>query len=103
MKYKAIYDVIYNSDGTIMTDRSRWQKGILSMEDKVRPLWIILENRRVNLRLWVTHEYGELRITTAQLDLDCNSREYSESHKQYRFRKQSEMAECVRKILNGEK
>jgi len=103
MKYKAIYDVINNSGGTIMTDRSRWQKGILSMEDKVRPLWIILENRRVNLRLWVIHEYGELKITTAQLDLDCNSKEYSDSHKRYKFRKQSEIAERLRKILNGEK
>lgn len=103
MKYKEIYKIIYASDCTQMNDRSYWHKPQMDIVERNRPLWIILENKRVNLRLWVTHEYGELRITTAQLDLPCNSREYNESHKRYKFKTQAEMAAGLKKILDGGK
>ena len=103
MKYKAVYRVIRESSGTEMKDFSNWQKPVQTLVDTWRPLWIILENKRVNLRIWVTHEHGELRITTAQLDLDCKSREYSESHRRYYPKKQSDMAALLGKLLSGEK
>ena len=102
MKYKAIYKVIHESSGTIMKDMSNWQKPVKNLVDIWKPLWIILENKNVNLRIWVTHEHGELRITTAQLNLDCNSREYSESHRRYPCKNQSDMAEHLKKLLGGE-
>jgi len=101
MKYRPIYKVIQESSGTIMKDISNWQKPVQNLVDRWKPLLIILENKLVNLRLWVNYEHGEFRITTAQLDLDCKSREYSESHRRYYFRKQSDMAACLEKILNG--
>jgi hypothetical protein len=82
-KYKAIYKVIHESNDTTMKDMSNWHRRGQSLIDIWQPLWIILENRRVNLRLWITHNHGELRITTAQLDLNCKSREYSESYRRY--------------------
>ena len=102
MKYKSIYKVIHESSGTIMKDMSNWQKPVQTLVDKWQPLWIILENSQVNLRLWVTHDHGKLRITTAQLDLNCNSREYSESHRRYWCKNQTDMTARLKKILSGE-
>ena len=103
MKYKAIYKVIRESSGTEMKDFSNWQKSVQTIVDIWKPLWIILENRRINLRIWVTHEHKKYRITTAQLDLDCKSREYSESQRRYYPKKQSDMAALLEKLLSGEK
>ena len=81
---------------------SNWQKPVKNLVDIWKPLWIILENKNVNLRIWVSHERGKLQTTTAQLNLDCNSREYSESYRSYPCKNQSDMAERLKKILSGE-
>lgn len=102
MKYKKIYDVIHASGCDCIDDRSYWQKPVMSLVESFRPLWIILTNRRVNLRLWVTHENGQLLITTAQLDLNVNSKEYSDSYRRYYCTNQTEMAVRLNQILSGE-
>jgi hypothetical protein len=102
MKYRAIYKVIQDSADTTVNDRSNWRKHNQTLIDRWKPLWIILENRRVNLRLWVIHEHGKLKVDTAQLDLNCNSKEYSDSQKRYICETQSDMAALLKRLLSGE-
>lgn len=102
MKYQAIYKIIRESDCNSIYDGSHWQKKNKNLAETALPLWLILENRRVNLRIWVTQEFGELRITTAQLDLDCKSKAYHDSHRRYPCRTQTELANRLKNILSGD-
>lgn len=102
MKYRAIYNVIHESSDTTMKDFSVWFKTQLSIVEKKRPLWIILENVRLKLRIWVFHEYGELKISTASMAFDCRSKEYSDSRRHYKFNTQAELADRLKKLLNGD-
>ena len=72
-KYKEIYKLIFEADIDTITDHSYWMK--MGKKDYVEvnmPLWIIMESKKVNKRIWICHDFGQLSITTAQLDLDIN-------------------------------
>ena len=101
MKYKKIYDVIHASDCNYMSDLSYWNQPNMDIVKRNRPLWIILENRRINKRIWVTHAYKKLELTTAQLDLNCKSSAYHESIRRYVCENQTDMASKLKKILDG--
>lgn len=73
MKYQTIYDLVYRHHFDSITD----------CKNEIHPFWLILEHKKLNLRIWVTGEHNCLRITTAQLDLPCDSKEYSQSIRRY--------------------
>ncbi len=101
MKYARIYRVLENSHAKIY-DRSPWRESPNSYLASYRPLWIILEDDRLHLRVWVTHEFGKLTVTTADMSLHCDSRAYHESMQRHRFLKQADMAQFLDALLNGE-
>lgn len=39
-----------------------------------RPLWLVAEVPRLHLKMWVTHEFGTLSVTTANSALPIDSR-----------------------------
>lgn len=66
---------------------------------KNTPLWIIVESKILNKRMWITKTYGELEITTAQLDLPCDSKEYNDSYRRAKFKNQKEMVKFLEELL----
>ena len=98
-KFKEIYKLLFIADLDEISDHSNWYKPNPDYVDKNRPLWIIVESKFLNKRIWITKDFGELEITTAQLDLPCNSIEYSNSHKRVKFQNQQEMANYLEVLL----
>lgn len=112
-KYQGIYKVINQSKIDYLQDRSYWfypeEKQDYVMRNQ--PLWLILESKILNKRIWVTHSYNKYEIATADLGLNVNSREYSNSFCHIYFDRQkdliSALAEllypCRKEIENGDK
>lgn len=98
-KFKEIYKLLFIADLDKISDHSNWYKPNPDYIDKNRPLWIVVESKILNKRIWITKDFGELEITTAQLDLPCNSIAYSNSHKRVRFQNQQEMANYLEVLL----
>ena len=98
-KYKEIYELIFKSDLDEVSDHSYWYKENKSYVEAHKPLWIIAESKIINKRIWITEEFGELSITTASLDLDTTTNEYSKSHTRESFNTQKEMAEYLKNLL----
>lgn len=98
-KYKEIYKLLFMADLDEISDHSNWHKKYKDYVDMKRPLWIIVESKILNKRMWITHDFGSLGITTAQLDLDINSRAYHDSYERKYFRTQKEMFEYLEKLL----
>lgn len=98
-KYKEIYKLLFNSDLEEIKDFSNWYKQHKDYVDLKRPLWIIVESKILNKRIWITHDWGNLEITTARLDLNVDSKEYHESYKRKSFSNQKEMAEYLKELL----
>lgn len=98
-KYKEIYELIFKSDLDEVSDHSYWYKDHKSYVEAHKPLWIIAESKILNKRIWITEEFGELSITTASLDLDTRTNEYSKSHIRESFNTQKEMAEYLKELL----
>lgn len=99
MKYRAIYKVLEEAHIQNRTDHSGWRAAQPSYMDSQRPLWLVVESKERGLRIWICHEFGKLSITTANLNLPCDSREYHESHKRYACHNQKEMADALRELL----
>ena len=108
MKFPEIYAILHQraidkcSVGFKMTDISGWKKKVQSLLDHWRPLWIIVEDTASNKRIWITKNQGDLEITTANLSLDVNSREYYDTQVRAEFRNQKQMAEYLRKLFESE-
>ena len=98
-KYKEIYKLIFTADLDEVNDYSNWYKMNKSYIELKRPLWIIAESKIINKRIWITHEFGELEITTAQLDLDVGSIAYSNSFNHIYFKSQKGMALYLNELL----
>lgn len=98
-KYKDIYRLLFTADLDEVSDHSNWYKQNKNYIEINRPLWIIVESKILNKRIWITHDFGRLGIDTAQLDLDVNSREYHESYVWKSFKNQKEMVEYLEKLL----
>lgn len=101
MKYKKIYDVLKKGGASITLDYSGWRSAYCpnNYMARNRPLWLVDEAPRLHLRLWVTHEFGTLRVTTADAALSTDSRAYHDSQIRRTFRNQREMAEYLETIL----
>jgi hypothetical protein len=97
-----IYDTLHNHGCNIVIDNSDWQRGRQDSSIIGRPLWLVVEAKRINRRLWITKVYGRLSVTTARLDLDGNSREYSSAQTREYFCTQREMALYLDRILSGD-
>lgn len=99
-KYKDIYKLIFNADIDTISDYSNWMReGQKNYVEIKRPLWIVMESKIINKRIWITHDFGNLSISIAQLDLDVNSSAYHDSHKWYQFNTQSELCDKLKEIL----
>lgn len=103
MKYKAIYDVLEQSDTHIVYENSGWRAVKPAYIDHIRPLWIVAESPRLGLRLWITHENGKLSVTIADMNCAAGSRAYHESLVRKTFRKQAELAALLRELLLPQK
>ena len=90
MKYQKIYDALQTGGARIDLDQSGCQ----------RPLWLVAEVPRLHLKMWVTHEFGTLSVTTANSALPIDSRAYHESHTRRAFQNQREMAEYLEDLLS---
>lgn len=104
LKYQKIYNLLDKMDNDEVKDFSRGNVGTKyqTYSDQGRQLWIIIENKKLNKRIWIIHSWGKMEILTAQLDLDCKSQEYHKSHKWYKFNNQTEMANFIQEnfIIN---
>lgn len=98
-KYKEIYKLLFKADLDEISDHSTWYKENPDYIDKERPLWIIAESKILNLRIWICKDFGNLEISTATLDLPCNSNAYSDSFRHFKFHNQGEMAEFLEELL----
>ena len=96
MKYKKIRDVIYSSDCDSICDYATRSGSYVSDN---RPFWYVLENRRLDLRIWVTSDFGSLQISTARLSANAKSQEYSESNRRYDCKTQTEMAQALKTLF----
>ena len=99
-KYKEIYKLIFTADMDVINDHSNWLiSGNKDYVETNQPLWIIMESKILNKRIWITHSWGELEITTAQLDLNIDSKEYHDSYERNSFKNQKELCNKLRELL----
>ncbi|MBP3920147.1 MAG: hypothetical protein J6D28_01125 [Bacilli bacterium] len=99
-KYKEIYKLIFTADIDVINDHSNWLiSGNKDIVETNQPLWIIMESKILNKRIWITHSWGELEITTAQLDLNIDSKEYHDSYERYSFKNQKELCNKLKELL----
>ena len=96
MKFERIRQIIYASDCNRICDQSGRGESYVK---KNRPLWFILENKRLDMRLWVVSDFGSLHITTAKLSAPVKSREYSDSQRRFDFKNQRAMESKLKDIL----
>ena len=96
MKFPGIYAVLEArakaGPGLSVNDRSNWRKPVQGIVDHMIPLWIIVEDKKINKRVWITKSSGQLEVAAAQLDLNPKSAEYSKSYVRMYFRTQGKMA-----------
>lgn len=99
-RYREIYKLIFTADIDVINDHSNWlHSGEKNFIDLKMPLWIIMESKILNKRIWITEEWGDLRISTAQLDLDVKSNEYHDSYEHFNFKTQKQLTEKLKSLL----
>lgn len=103
MKYRRIYQTLDKHHARISYDGSGWRYagGGQTYIQRERPLWIVAEAEKCGLRLWVCHNAGRLSVTTANLTLPTDSREYHQSQTCCEFRTQGELADYLEALLNN--
>ena len=101
-KYQGIYKIIRQSHLDSFKDRSYWfypeEKQDYVMRNQ--PVWLILESKILNKRIWITHSYNRYEIATADLGLDVNSSEYSNSFCHRYFDKQRDLISTLQNLLS---
>ena len=99
-KYRELYKLIFTADIDRIADHSNWlHRGEKNYVEINRPLWIVMESKKINKRIWISHEWGKLRIDTAQLDLDVDSKEYHDSYQRYSFSNQRDLCNKLKELL----
>lgn len=98
-RYREIYKLVFNADLDKVSDHSHWMSNDPDYIILKQPLWIIVESKIINKRMWITENGGQLEIATAQLDLDCKSNEYSKSYERFSFKNQSELCKKLEEVL----
>ena len=53
-KYREIYKLLFNADLESINDRSNWMRTNQDYVEKNQPLWIIVESKILNKRMWIT-------------------------------------------------
>ena len=101
LKYRQIYDVLKKSQARITLDSSGWRVGFSpgAYMAHRRPLWIVAEDPQRNLRLWITHEFGILGVTTVDTSHPINSQAYHKSRTHRTFPRQRDMAAYLEMLL----
>ena len=94
MKYQKIYNVLY-----------RYAEIHVYYHNGTRfyPLWIVVEVPSKGLRVWITHDHRQYGISTANAELDCSTREYSNSFQHFVFSRQTAMLEKLEQLLSERK
>lgn len=89
MKYATIYKAIQKIPYTQIKD----------VKNEFFDLWIILEIPSIDKRVWITNEFGRLKIATATLSLcsEKTDKQYRESFKHYSFRNVTQMRDFILK------
>ena len=98
MKYKRIYQALEKNGAKISYDNSGWRYPGTHVQ-RTRPLWIVAEAQKRGLRIWVSHDAGRLSVTTADMTLPIDSREYHQSQTRCKFRTQGELADYLETLL----
>lgn len=98
-RYREIYKILFSAELDEVSDHSNWYKSNPGYVEKNRPLWIIAESKILNKRIWVTQDFGDLQISTAQLNLDVRTEEYSKSFKHITFKNQKELTKYLEELL----
>lgn len=99
-KYRELYKLIFTADIDRIADYSNWlHSGEKNYVEINRPLWIVMESKKINKRIWICHEWGKLKIDTAQLDLDVDSKEYHDSYQRYSFSNQRDLCNKLKELL----
>lgn len=98
-KFKDIYKLIFTADLDEISDFSCWNLPNPSYVEKNTPLWIIVESKILNKRIWITKDFGRLKVSTAQLDLHCDSTEYHNSYERKYFQNQKQMSDYLKMLL----
>lgn len=100
-KYRELYKLIFTADIDDISDFSNWlrsseEQDIITLR---KPLEIDMVVSKINKRMWIRHEFGEFKISTAQLDLNVDSKEYHESYQRYSFSTQRDLCSKLKEIL----
>lgn len=99
-RYKEVYKILFTADLDRIADHSNWFKEGPGYVKSHTPLWIIAESKIINKRIWIVESFGDLEITTAQLDLNVKTTEYSDSYKTFKFKTQKQMTDYLEKLLS---
>lgn len=97
--YREIYKLLFSADLDNISDHSNWYKKNPDYVEANRPLWIIAESKILNKRIWIVKDFGNLEISTAQLDLDTKTSRYSDSFVHTSFKNKKEMVSYLEKLL----
>lgn len=104
MRYAKIYALLQARKHEVpevsISDHSGWRYPWQSWSYNNRPLWIIVEDPDIDRRIWISHEFREFSIATAQLSLHIDSREYHESHQRRRFKTQRDLLACLEQLFS---
>lgn len=100
MKYQKIYDGLHRHPELHVNDRSYWPSVRIGYIAAIRPLYLIIEAPEAGLRIWISHESGKYAIWSADLTLNCNSREYHQSLRHYPCRDQTETSEKLEQFVS---
>lgn len=99
-RYKEIYKLIFTADIDEINDHSNWLcSGEKNLVELKIPLWIVMESKILNKRIWIEENWGDLKISTAQLDLDVKSKEYNDSYEHFSFKTQKQLTEKLKDLL----
>lgn len=90
MKCQKIFDMLRRQPGIYTHDHSGMP---------YYPLWIVVELPYNGLRIWITHDDRQYGISTANAELDCSTREYSESFQHYSFSRQRDLVEKLQQLI----
>ncbi len=104
MRYAKIYALLQARKQKVpevsISDHSGWRGSGQSWSYKNRPLWLIVEDPGIDRRIWISHEFREYSISTAQLSLHIDSQEYHKSYRRRKCRNQLDLAVCLEQLFS---
>ncbi len=103
MKYRRIYQTLEQYGAKIAYDGSGWRyaERFQTYIQRTRPLWIVAEAPARGRRIWISHESGRFFVTTADMTIPSNSREYHKSQLRRMACSQGDVADYLKSLLAG--